>query len=312
MTARAGPDACRHALRHGLLPPGCPAATTRLCGLRILPRAGLALLAIALAASWAALAAPPHAPAAASTVVDAPSAGAPSSPRVLVFSRTLGFRHESIAAGHALLQSLASAHGFVAVASEDAVQFNATTLAGFDTVVFLNTSGEALDAAQQVAFEAWLRAGGGFVGVHAAADTAYGWPFYGELLGHDAWFLSHPAIQDAQIDVEAGDDAATRHLPPRFGFRDEWYNFRANPRPAVQVLLRIDESSYAPGSGAMGADHPITWRRAVDAGRSWYTALGHRNETYADPRFARLLLRGLVWAMGDALLSTGFEPAILP
>ncbi|MBX3725624.1 MAG: ThuA domain-containing protein [Xanthomonadales bacterium] len=230
-----------------------------------------------------------------------------SGPTVLVFSRTTGFRHDSIPAGHALLQALATQHGFVAVASEDPAQFSAASLAGFDAVVFLNTTGTVLDAAQKQAFESWIRAGGGFVGVHAAADTEYQWPFYGELLGGDAWFLSHPAIQDAELDVEAGDDRATRHLPARFGFRDEWYNFQANPRPAVTVLLRIDEGSYAPGGGAMGADHPITWRRGVDAGRSWYTALGHRIETYADPRFRRLLLGGLVWASGDGLLSTGFE-----
>ncbi|MDZ3822874.1 MAG: ThuA domain-containing protein [Pseudoxanthomonas sp.] len=229
--------------------------------------------------------------------------------RALVFSRTTGFRHDSIPAGQALLQSLAQQHGFAVTLSEDPALFSTAGLAPFAAVVFLNTTGTVLDAGQKQAFETWVRGGGGFVGVHAAADTEYQWPFYGELLGGDAWFLSHPAIQDAQLDVETGDDRATRHLPARFGFRDEWYNFRANPRPAVTVLLRIDEASYAPGGGAMGADHPITWRRGVDAGRSWYTALGHRIETYADPRFRRLLLGGLVWASGDGLLSTGFEAA---
>ena len=167
--------------------------------------------------------------------------------RALVFSRTTGFRHDSIPAGQALLQSLAQQHGFAVTLSEDPALFSTAGLAPFAAVVFLNTTGTVLDAGQKQAFETWVRGGGGFVGVHAAADTEYQWPFYGELLGGDAWFLSHPAIQDAQLDVETGDDRATRHLPARFGFRDEWYNFRANPRPAVTVLLRIDEASYAPG-----------------------------------------------------------------
>jgi cytochrome c len=245
----------------------------------------------------------------AATVEEAVGAGASSAPALLVFSRTVGFRHDSIAAGQALVQALADGHGFTVELSEDPARFTAAGLAPFAAVVFLNTTGNVLDDAQQQAFEAWLRAGGGWVGVHAAADTEYGWPFFGQLIGADAWFASHPAIQDAQLETEAGDALGVRHLPARFGFRDEWYNFQANPRPQVQVLLRIDETSYAPGPGAMGADHPIAWRRSVDAGRSWYTALGHRSETYADPRFIRHLLGGLVWAAGDNLLSTGFEPS---
>lgn len=259
----------------------------------------------ALAVAVALLLGPAPLPAAA--VDHAAVDGAGSGPALLVFSRTQGFRHGSIAAGQALLQALADEHGFSVELSEDPARFTASGLAPFAAVVFLNTTGNVLDDAQQQAFEAWLRAGGGWVGVHAAADTEYGWPFYGELVGGNAWFASHPAIQDAQLEVEAGDAIGARHLPDRFGFRDEWYNFQANPRPQVQVLLRIDETSYAPGAGAMGADHPIAWRRSIDDGRSWYTALGHRNETYADPRFARHLLGGVLWAAGDVLLSTGFE-----
>jgi type 1 glutamine amidotransferase len=227
---------------------------------------------------------------------------------VLVFSKTAGFRHDSIEAGQALMASLAAAHGFEVVISEDAQVFTAAQLDGLDAVVFLNTTGDVLDDAQQQAFEMWLRAGGGFVGVHAAADTEYDWPFYGGLLG-GAWFHSHPAIQSAHVVVEHGDDAATRHLPAAFAFEEEWYNFRANPRPATTVLMTLDEGSYAPGTGAMGEDHPIGWKRDVDAGRSFYTGLGHREETYADDGFRKHLLGGVLWAAGDLLLSTGFEPA---
>ena len=227
---------------------------------------------------------------------------------VLVFSRTTGFRHESIAAGQTLIQTLGDAHGFAVTLTEDPASFTPKGLAGFAVVVFLNTTGSVLDSAGKAAFEAWLRAGGGYVGVHSAADTEYDWPFYGELIGGHAWFHSHPAIQTARIDVERGDDPAVRHLPAHVDIEDEWYNFRANPRPVVDVLLRLDEQSYAPGDGAMGVDHPIAWKRTIDAGRSFYTGLGHRIETYLDPRFRRHMLGGLVWAAGDGVLSAGFEP----
>ena len=236
--------------------------------------------------------------------------GGGSSFEVLVFSKTAGFRHDSIPAGRALIESLGNAHGFGVRLSEDAGDFTAKQLSGFAVVVFRNTTGAVLDDAQKAAFESWLREGGGYVGVHSAADTEYDWPFYGELIGANAWFHSHPAIQTAQLDVESPDDIATRHLPARLGFQDEWYNFRANPRTAVDVLIRLDEDSYEPGDGAMGKDHPIAWKRAIDAGRSFYTGLGHRIETYADPRFRQHLLGAMLWAAGDVVLSTGFETLV--
>jgi type 1 glutamine amidotransferase len=214
--------------------------------------------------------------------------------RVLVFSKTAGFRHDSIPAGIALIQNLGAAHGFGVDVSEDADVFTPQNLGAYRAVVFLNTTGDVLNAGQQAAFEAYVRGGGGWVGVHAAADTEYAWPFYGELLG-GAWFSDHPAIQAATLHVEDGAHPSTRHLPASFSFTDEWYNFRANPRGAVDVLLTLDEASYSPGPGAMG-DHPIAWSRALGAGRAWYTNLGHRSETYGDPLFAQHLLGGIRWA----------------
>ncbi len=225
--------------------------------------------------------------------------------RALVFSKTAAFRHASIPAGIALIQELGAANGFTVDATEDAAVFSAMSLAQYQVVVWLNTSGDVLDAAQQTAFESYVRGGGGYVGVHAASDTETGWPFYGELLGNDAWFLNHPPIQTATVLVEVGDHPSTSHLPASFSFLDEWYNFQANPRPAVTVLLAVDEASYNPGPGAMG-DHPITWCHAVDAGRAWYSNLGHRIETYSDPAFQPLLLGGIRWAAG-LVFADGFE-----
>ncbi|HEY0513687.1 MAG TPA: ThuA domain-containing protein [Thermoanaerobaculia bacterium] len=219
--------------------------------------------------------------------------------RVLVFTRTTGFRHASIPDGIALVQALGAANGFSVDASENDAVFTPQGLSAYRAVIFLNTSGEVLNAGEKAAFEAYVRQGGGWVGIHSAADTEHAWPFYGELLGGGAWFVTHPPIQAATLRVEDRAHPSTRHYPARFSFTDEWYNFGINPRGAVDVLLAIDEASYNPGSGAMG-DHPIAWCRAIGLGRAWYTNLGHRSETYADSSFARHLLGGILWAAGAA------------
>src|SRR5690606_7003198 len=113
--------------------------------------------------------------------------------------------------------------------------------------------------------------GGGFVGIHSASDTEYGWPFYGELIG--AYFAGHPDPQTGTINIEDPDHPSTRALPSQWTRFEEWYNFQANPRPSVSVLATVDESTYT--GGTMGADHPIVWCREFAGGRSWYTALGH-------------------------------------
>jgi cytochrome c len=219
--------------------------------------------------------------------------------RVLVFTRTLGYRHDSIGAGVAALQQLGAENGFTVDATEDPTRFADASLADVDVVVWLSTTADVLDDGQQAAFQRYIQAGGGWVGVHAAADTEYDWPWYGQLLGNGAWFRIHPPIQTAQLVVEQRDHASTAHLPASFSLQDEWYNFRANPRASVNVLLHLDETSYAPGDGAMG-DHPIAWYHEFDGGRAWYTALGHRSELYTDPQYTQHLLGGLRWAAGIA------------
>lgn len=213
---------------------------------------------------------------------------------VLVFTKTTGFRHESISAGVAMFQSLADRHCLHVEHTEDAAAFTPANLARFRVVVFLNTTGDVLDPAQEAALEAFVRGGGGFVGIHSAADTEYDWPFYRELIG--AYFLSHP--EEATADLYVDDDAhpATAHLPSPWTRFDEWYNFRRNPRPDVRVLLRIDESTYS--GGTMGTDHPIAWCDTIDAGRTFYTAGGHTSETYAEPLYQRHVLGGVLWAAG--------------
>lgn len=211
---------------------------------------------------------------------------------VLVFSKTAGFRHDAIPAGIQAIRDLGAANAFTVTATEDAAQFTTSNLARFEAVVFLSTTGDVLNAAQQTAFESYVRGGGGFVGVHAAADTEYDWPFYGELVG--AYFASHPAIQPVTVRVQDRAHAATAHLPRAWQRTDELYNYRTNPRSGARVLATLDESTYSGGS--MGADHPITWCKPMSSGRSFYTGLGHTQESYADPGFRAMLLGGIRYA----------------
>ncbi|GHH34651.1 hypothetical protein GCM10018775_07620 [Streptomyces umbrinus] len=216
--------------------------------------------------------------------------------RVLVFSKTAGFRHDSIPEGVAAVKSLGAENGFRVDATEDAGAFSSRNLSRYDAVVFLSTTGDVLNGAQQRAFEGYIKRGGGYVGIHAAADTEYDWEFYGGLAG--AYFQSHPAIQPARIEVEDRAHPATSHLGESWNRTDEWYNYRSNPRDRAHVLASLDETSYS--GGTMSGDHPIAWCQEYRGGRAFYTGSGHTKESYADPAFRQHLLGGIRWAVGAA------------
>ncbi len=220
---------------------------------------------------------------------------------VLVFSKTAGFRHDSIPDGILAIEELGRLHGFRTEASEDAAIFNDADLARYRAVIFLSTTGDILDSQQQAAFERYIQGGGGFVGVHAASDTEYAWPWYGALVG--SYFASHPHIQPATLIVSDTQHPSTQPLPAEWPRTDEWYNFRAALSPAVEILVRIDESSYS--GGTMGELHPISWYHRYDGGRAWYTALGHTRESYSEPLFRAHLLGGIRWAAGIVAESGG-------
>ncbi|MEU7469548.1 lectin [Streptomyces sp. NPDC044984] len=227
---------------------------------------------------------------------------------ILVFSRTAGFRHSSIDEGVTALRDLGAANNFTVTATEDPAAFTTANLARYRTVVFLSTTGDVLGPAQQTAFEQYLGTGGGYVGIHAAADTEYDWPFYEGLAG--ALFQSHPAIQPATVEIEDRAHDATAHLAGTWQRTDEWYNYRTNPRATAHVLASLDESSYSGGS--MSGDHPIAWCKEYAGGRAFYTGGGHTEESYADPAFRRHLLGGIRWAAGttraDCRPETGYTP----
>ena len=235
-----------------------------------------------------------------------PAAAADAPYDVLVFSKTAGFRHDAIPQGIALIRELGAANDFTVTATEDAAQFTASNLAQYEAVVFLNTTGDVLADGQQSAFESYIRGGGGYVGVHSAADTEYNWSFYGQLVG--AYLSSHPAIQQATVRVENRAHQATQHLGQSLVRTDEWYNFRTNPRSSARVLATLDESTYSGGS--MGADHPHTWCQVVQGGRSFYTGAGHTQASYSEPGFRSLMLGGIRYAAGrtkaDCRPETGY------
>ncbi|MEV0118930.1 ThuA domain-containing protein [Streptomyces sp. NPDC050844] len=228
--------------------------------------------------------------------------------KVLVFSKTAGFRHDSIPDGIATVKELGAANGFTVDATEDAGAFTAANLAQYDAVIWLSTTGDVLNAEQQTAFEGYIKKGGGYVGVHAAADTEYDWPFYGGLAG--AYFQSHPAIQPAKVQVEDHAHPSTEHLPGIWDRTDEWYNYRSNPRDRARVLASLDESSYT--GGTMSGDHPIAWCQDYQGGRSFYTGGGHTKESFADPAYRTHLLGGIRWATGAAQADCRAEKGYTP
>lgn len=213
--------------------------------------------------------------------------------KVLIFYKTAGFKHNSIAEGKAAIEKLAQANNFKADTTSDANKINKKNLKSYAAVVFLNTTGDVFNEEQQVAFQDYIASGGGFVGIHAATDTEYDWPWFGKLSG--AYFESHPSVQTASLKVVDPSTIATKHLPEIWKVKDEWYNFK-QLSPDLNVLLVLDESSYKGGKN--GANHPIAWYHNFEGGRAFYTGLGHTEESYTDQLFLDHLLGGLLYAMG--------------
>lgn len=219
-------------------------------------------------------------------------------PRILVFSKTEAFRHASIAAGIEALERLGREHGVGVDATEDASTFDHDELDRYVAVVFLSTTGDVLDDAQQNAFTEYIRAGGGFVGIHSASDTEYDWPWYGRLVG--AYFDGHPGnpgVRTATLLVAEAEHPATAGLPSPWVREDEWYDFR-DVEGGLTVLLDVDESSYKrPDEDPAPEPRPIAWFHEFDGGRAFYTALGHTEESYAEPLFLSHVWGGVTMVM---------------
>jgi type 1 glutamine amidotransferase len=215
----------------------------------------------------------------------------PTPVRVLMVTATAGFRHDSIATARQVLSTLGAQSGeFVVTATESLADISTARLAAVDVLMFALTSGDlALSSGSKAALLQFVSRGGGFIGVHSATDTLQGWSEYGALVG--AFFKEHPWTQEANVIVEAPSHPAARGLGGSFRLLEEFYTFQENPRPRVQVVLSLDASSV----NAQG-DFPLAWAQNVGQGRSFYTALGHFDSTWTDPRFQAHLRGAIAWA----------------
>jgi len=219
-----------------------------------------------------------------------------SKPKILIFSKTNGYYHKSIPAGIAAIQKLGSEYDFLTDTTTDSKLFRDEILKNYAALVFLNTtdtSGTLLSPDEKGAFQRYIKAGGGFVGVHAATDAEYKWQWYGNLVG--GYFQSHPKIQQATLHVVDASHSSTKHLPKEWVRTDEWYNFK-NLNKEVHVLLTIDEKSYSGGKN--GDYHPMAWWHNYDGGRAFYTELGHTDESYQEPLYLEHLAGGIQYAIG--------------
>ncbi len=212
---------------------------------------------------------------------------------VLIFSKTNGYRHESIETGIAAIKKLGAANNFDVDATEDSAYINDVNLKKYNSVVFLSTTGTVLGKNEEAALQNFIHNGGGFVGIHAATDCEYEWPWYVKMVG--ASFLSHPQQQEAKLIVVDNAHPSTRHLPAIWTRKDEWYNFK-NMNPDVKVLIKIDETSYTGGKN--GDNHPMAWYHSYEGGKIFYTELGHTNESYSDPLYLQHILGGINYSMG--------------
>tara|TARA_R110002049_G_scaffold308754_1_gene513871 strand:- start:9645 stop:10385 length:741 start_codon:yes stop_codon:yes gene_type:complete len=213
-------------------------------------------------------------------------------PHVIVFSKTLGYRHQSIEAGILSIQKLGHENGFTVDATENSDTL-ISNIKKYDAVIFLSPSGDVFDNEQQELFKNYIHNGGGFVGIHSATTVEYDWEWYGHMIG--AYFDNHPKPQNATITIINHNHPATSFLENKWTTFDEWYNFNELSTD-IQVLMTLDETSHS--GGKHEKNHPIAWYQEYDGGRIFYTALGHDEKSYTNPLFLKHILGGIQYAIG--------------
>ncbi len=213
--------------------------------------------------------------------------------KVLIFSKTNGYRHQSIEVGIAAIKKLGAENNFDVDATEDSLYLTDANFKKYKTIIFLSTTGTILGKDQELALQQFIHNGGGLVGIHAATDCEYQWDWYVKMIGGN--FLSHPQQQEAKLIIVDNTHPSTKHLPATWQRKDEWYNFK-NLNPDVTVLIKIDETSYTGGKN--GDNHPMAWYHSFEGGKIFYTELGHTNESYSDPLFLQHVLGGIQYTMG--------------
>jgi type 1 glutamine amidotransferase len=224
-----------------------------------------------------------------------------SKPKVLIFSKTAGFHHNSIAVGIVAIKQLGTENNFDVDTTTDANKFNTSNLKQYAAIIFLSTTGKVFTTMEQEnALKRYIESGKGYVGIHAATDCEYDWQWYGDLAG--AYFKGHPAgTPEATLNVVDSTFMATKHLPRRWTRKDEWYHFKFLAKD-LHVLIQLDENSFTYSarneSLKMGSYHPMAWYHSFDGGRAFYTALGHTDESFADPLYLQHILAGIKYAIG--------------
>ncbi|EJL60412.1 ThuA domain-containing protein [Flavobacterium sp. CF136] len=216
--------------------------------------------------------------------------------KILVFTKTAGFHHSSIPQGIEAVKLICSQNGLKVKVTDNSDDFTKDSLAVYSAVLFLNTTGDVLNSSQQEAFEHYIKSGGGFAGIHSAADTEPDWPWYIRLVG--AKFAGHPNnpnVLKAVIDITGTRFPATQGLPLRWERTDEWYNY-SDISADIKVIATLDESTYSGGTN--GKNHPIAWYHSFEGGRAFYTGGGHTEASYAEPLFLKHLTEGIKYAAG--------------
>jgi cytochrome c len=222
--------------------------------------------------------------------------------RVLLFSKTAGFRHSSIEEGKVFFTVWGKENNIGIDITENAEDFNEDNLKRYNAVVFLSTTGDVLSPTQQADFERFIQAGGGYMGIHAASDTEYNWPWYNDLMG--GYFASHPGgevsnVQNGLMITLDKNHPSTAHFPDTFERKDEFYDFKSLKTDKLKFLVRVDETSYK--MGKMGDFHPMAWYHEFDGGKSFYSNYGHTPETFSESLMQKHFGEGLRWTMAQKL-----------
>lgn len=234
--------------------------------------------------------------------------------RVLFLTHSAGFKHDVVdrkdgkPLAHAEEWLTKAARGrFEVACTQESADVNAGNLAKFQAVVFYTTGELPIDEAGKEALIAWVKGGGGFVGIHCAADTFYQYAPYGEMVA--GYFNGHPWHEKVRVAVEDREHPASAQLGSAFDIKDEIYQFKEWSRDRVHVLLRMDADSVDASKGARAdRDYALAWTRSFGAGRVFYTALGHRPEVWTDARYLVHLLNGIGWAAGEKAPAIGAPP----
>jgi len=221
---------------------------------------------------------------------------------VLVYSGSTGYRHESIPSAVAALKTIGARAGYVVDATEDPEVFTAERLAPYKVLVLVSNStdpkkpeSEWFTGARRDALQGFLKSGKGVIGLHAAADSHYGWGWYGQMIG--GYFERHPkGTPKGVVMVIDSKHPATAKLPKSLERNDEWYYYK-DLDPTLHVLVAIDPKTIGEGEPDVNLN-PLVWCHDFGGGRVFYSALGHTNESWSEPYMVDLMTGALAYAAG--------------